>query len=68
MQPNGKLLVRGVDLIDNRQILREADMVVLAAAMALSLAACGGSSSSESGTASSGTDGSSASGELLFGV
>lgn len=33
LQPNGKLLVRGVDLIDNRQILKEADMVVLAAAI-----------------------------------
>ena len=32
-QPDGKLLVRGVDLIDNRQILKEADMVVLAAAI-----------------------------------
>ena len=27
-QPNGKLLVQGADLIDNKQILKEADMVV----------------------------------------
>ena len=32
-QPNGKLLVQGADLIDNKQILKEADMVVLAAAI-----------------------------------
>ncbi len=32
-QPDGKLLVQGVDLIDNKQILKEADMVVLAAAI-----------------------------------
>ena len=32
-QPNGKLLVQGSDLIDNKQILKEADMVVLAAAI-----------------------------------
>ncbi|MGN0620385.1 MAG: 4Fe-4S binding protein [Porcipelethomonas sp.] len=32
-QPNGQLLVHGVDLIDNRQIKMEADMVVLAAAI-----------------------------------
>ncbi len=32
-QPNGKLLVRGVDLLDNKQILKEADMVVLATAI-----------------------------------
>ncbi|MCP1102665.1 heterodisulfide reductase subunit A [Aequitasia blattaphilus] len=30
---NGKLLVQGVDLLDNRQILKEADMVVLATAI-----------------------------------
>ena len=32
-QPDGKLLVQGVDLLDNRQILKEADMVVLATAI-----------------------------------
>lgn len=32
-QPDGTLLVQGVDLLDNRQILIEADMVVLAAAI-----------------------------------
>ena len=32
-QPNGQLLVQGVDLIDNKQILMEADMVVLATAI-----------------------------------
>ena len=32
-QPNGKLLVQGSDLLDNKQILKEADMVVLAAAI-----------------------------------
>lgn len=32
-QADGSLLVRGVDLIDNRQILKKADMVVLAAAI-----------------------------------
>ena len=32
-QPNGKLLVQGSDLLDNRQILKEADMVVLATAI-----------------------------------
>ncbi|MDD6308238.1 MAG: CoB--CoM heterodisulfide reductase iron-sulfur subunit A family protein [Clostridia bacterium] len=32
-QPDGSLLVRGSDLIDNRQITVEADMVVLAAAI-----------------------------------
>lgn len=32
-QPNGKLLVQGADLLDNKQILKEADMVVLAAAI-----------------------------------
>ena len=32
-QPDGKLLVQGVDLIDNKQIMKEADMVVLAAAI-----------------------------------
>ena len=32
-QPDGKLLVQGADLIDNKQILKEADMVVLAAAI-----------------------------------
>lgn len=32
-QPNGKLLVQGVDLLDNCQILKEADMVVLATAI-----------------------------------
>ena len=32
-QPNGKLLVQGADLIDSKQILKEADMVVLAAAI-----------------------------------
>ncbi|MFV0362829.1 MAG: 4Fe-4S dicluster domain-containing protein [Suipraeoptans sp.] len=32
-QPNGKLLVQGVDLLDNKQILKEADMVVLATAI-----------------------------------
>lgn len=30
---NGKLLVQGVDLLDNRQILKEADMIVLATAI-----------------------------------
>ena len=28
-QPDGKLLVQGSDLLDNKQILKEADMVVL---------------------------------------
>lgn len=32
-QADGSLLVKGVDLIDNRQILKKADMVVLAAAI-----------------------------------
>lgn len=32
-QPDGTLLVRGVDLIDQKQILKQADMVVLAAAI-----------------------------------
>lgn len=32
-QPNGQLLVQGVDLLDNKQILMEADMVVLATAI-----------------------------------
>ncbi len=32
-QPDGKLLVQGVDLLDNKQIKKEADMVVLAAAI-----------------------------------
>ena len=32
-QPNGKLLVQGSDLLDNKQILKEADMVVLATAI-----------------------------------
>ncbi len=32
-QANGKLLVQGVDLLDNRRILKEADMVVLATAI-----------------------------------
>ena len=32
-QPDGKLLVQGSDLIDNKQIIKEADMVVLAAAI-----------------------------------
>ena len=32
-QPDGKLLVQGVDLLDNKQILKEADMVVLATAI-----------------------------------
>ena len=32
-QADGSLLVRGVDLIDNRQIVKKADMVVLAAAI-----------------------------------
>ena len=32
-QPDGKLLVQGADLLDNKQILKEADMVVLAAAI-----------------------------------
>ena len=32
-QPNGKLLVQGSDLLDNKQILKETDMVVLAAAI-----------------------------------
>ena len=32
-QPNGKLLVQGADLLDSKQILKEADMVVLAAAI-----------------------------------
>jgi len=32
-QPNGKLLVRGSDLLDNSQLLIEADMVVLATAI-----------------------------------
>jgi len=32
-QPNGSLLVAGVDLLDNRQLLIEADMVVLATAI-----------------------------------
>ncbi len=32
-QPDGSLLVHGVDLIDNKQILMKADMVVLAAAI-----------------------------------
>ena len=32
-QPNGRLLVQGVDLLDNKQILMEADMVVLATAI-----------------------------------
>ncbi|MCP1109620.1 CoB--CoM heterodisulfide reductase iron-sulfur subunit A family protein [Ohessyouella blattaphilus] len=32
-QADGKLLVQGVDLLDNRQILKEADMVVLATAI-----------------------------------
>ena len=32
-QADGSLLVRGVDLIDNRQITKKADMVVLAAAI-----------------------------------
>ena len=31
--PNGKLLVQGSDLLDNKQILKEADMVVLATAI-----------------------------------
>jgi len=32
-QPDGQLLVQGVDLLDNKQILVEADMVVLATAI-----------------------------------
>ena len=32
-QPNGKLLVQGSDLLDNKQILKEADLVVLATAI-----------------------------------
>lgn len=32
-QPNGQLRVQGVDLIDNKQIVMDADMVVLAAAI-----------------------------------
>ena len=32
-QPDGSLLVQGSDLIDNKQILKKADMVVLAAAI-----------------------------------
>ena len=32
-QPDGSLLVQGVDLLDNRQILKKADMVVLATAI-----------------------------------
>ena len=32
-QPNGQLLVQGVDLLDNKQIVMEADMVVLATAI-----------------------------------
>lgn len=32
-EPNGQLMVHGVDLIDNKQIKMEADMVVLAAAI-----------------------------------
>ena len=32
-QPDGSLLVQGVDLLDNRQIIKKADMVVLAAAI-----------------------------------
>ena len=32
-QPDGRLLVQGADLLDNKQILIEADMVVLAAAI-----------------------------------
>ena len=32
-QPDGKLLVQGSDLLDNKQILKEADMVVLATAI-----------------------------------
>ena len=32
-QPNGKLLVQGVDLLDNKQLHVEADMVVLATAI-----------------------------------
>ena len=32
-QPNGNLMIKGVDLIDNKQIEMEADMVVLAAAI-----------------------------------
>ncbi|MFI3172884.1 MAG: CoB--CoM heterodisulfide reductase iron-sulfur subunit A family protein [Eubacteriales bacterium] len=32
-QPNGQLLVQGVDLLDNKQIMMEADMVVLATAI-----------------------------------
>ena len=33
LQPDGKLLVQGSDLLDNKQILKEADMVVLATAI-----------------------------------
>ncbi len=33
LQPDGKLLVKGVDLIANKQVVKEADMVVLAAAI-----------------------------------
>ena len=32
-QPDGSLLVQGVDLLDNKQILKKADMVVLATAI-----------------------------------
>lgn len=32
-EPNGKLMIHGVDLLDNRQIKMEADMVVLATAI-----------------------------------
>ena len=32
-QPDGKLLVQASDLLDNKQILKEADMVVLATAI-----------------------------------